>query len=126
VECSSVVFDEEENAHTEEQKEAIEFPDTTDDALDEIHEKNDTHGLENTSKSSISDFIRHTVKSLYEQLGDTLHNLPNSANAWQCADFSQCWAVCRIQPMLGSVPNSANAGQCAEFSECWAVAEFSK
>jgi len=29
VECSSVVFDEEENAHTEEQTEAIEFPDAT-------------------------------------------------------------------------------------------------
>jgi len=58
VECSSVVFDKEENAHTEEQTEAIQFPDTTDEeqtnqtdkAQDEIHEMNDTHGLENTSK----------------------------------------------------------------------------
>jgi len=83
VECSSVVFDEEENAHTEEQKEAIEFPDTideaqtdetrTDEAQDEIHEMNDTESLENTSKSQISDFFRHTVKSLYERLGDMLH-----------------------------------------------------
>ena len=32
VECSSVVFDEEENAYTEEQMKAIEFPDTTDEA----------------------------------------------------------------------------------------------
>ena len=63
--CSSVVFDEEENAHTEEQMEAIEFPDTTDEAQteeartdeaqtdgvqDETHEMNDVHGLENTSK----------------------------------------------------------------------------
>ena len=83
MECSSVVFDEEENAHTEEQKEAIEFPDTideeqtdetqTDEAQDEIHEMNDTESLENTSKSQISDFFRHTVKSLYERLGDMLH-----------------------------------------------------
>jgi len=83
VECSSVVFDEEENAHTEEQKEAIEFPDTTNEAhtneaqtdvaQDEIHEMNDTHGLVNTSKSQISDFLCHTVKSLYEQLGDMPH-----------------------------------------------------
>jgi len=71
VKCSSVVFDEEENAHTDEQKEAIEFPDTTDEAqtdevqkvesdeaqeaqTDEaqkaIHELNHVHGLENTSK----------------------------------------------------------------------------
>jgi len=58
VECSSVVFDEEENAHTEEQMEAIEFPDTTDEAQtdqtdevqDEFPEMNDAHGLENTSK----------------------------------------------------------------------------
>jgi len=55
VECSSVVFDEEENAHAEEQKEAIEFPDTTDEAQTneaqgEIHEINDSHGLENASK----------------------------------------------------------------------------
>ena len=58
VECSSVVFDEEANAHTEEQTEAIQFPDTTDEAQtdqtdeahDEIHEMNDAHGLENTSK----------------------------------------------------------------------------
>jgi len=65
VECSSVVFDEEENAHTEEQTEAIEFLDTTDEvqteevqtnkaqtdrAQDETNEMNDAHGLENTSK----------------------------------------------------------------------------
>jgi len=56
VECSSVVFDEAENTHTEEQTEAIEFPDTTDEARtdgvpqDEIHEMNDVQGLENTSK----------------------------------------------------------------------------
>jgi transposase InsO family protein len=61
VECSSVVFDEEENAHTEEQTEAIEFPNTTNEAQieeaqtdralqDEIHEIHDTQGPENTSK----------------------------------------------------------------------------
>jgi len=50
VEYSSVVFDEEENTHTEEQTEAIQFPDTTDEVQDEIHQMNDTHGLENTSK----------------------------------------------------------------------------
>jgi len=56
VECSSVVFDEEENAHTEEQKEVIEFPDTTDEvqadgAQDRIHEINDAHdSQENTSE----------------------------------------------------------------------------
>jgi len=47
VECSSGVFDEEENAHTEEQMEAIKFPDTTEEAQtngaqDKIHEMNDT------------------------------------------------------------------------------------
>jgi len=56
VECSSVVFDKEENAHTEEQTEAIEFPDTTEEAQtdgvqDKIHEMDDTHGSrENNSK----------------------------------------------------------------------------
>ena len=65
VEYSSVVFAEEENVHTEEQTEAIEIPDTTDEAQteeaqtdevqtngaqDETHEMNDAHGLENTSK----------------------------------------------------------------------------
>ena len=55
VECSSVAFAEEENAHTEEQTEAIEFPNTTDEAQtdgaqDKTHEMNDAHGLENTSK----------------------------------------------------------------------------
>jgi len=39
VECSSVVFQEEENAHTEEQKmEAIEFPDNADELHEEICE----------------------------------------------------------------------------------------
>jgi len=63
-----VVFNEEENAHTEEQTEAIEFSDTTNEAQieeaqtdrapqDEIHEINDTQGLENTSKKRISDFF---------------------------------------------------------------------
>jgi len=87
-----VVFHEEENAHTEEQKEAIEFPDTTneaqtdeaqsDEAQDEIHKMNDTHGLENTSKSQISDFLRHTVKSLYERLGDMLHTCQIYQISW--------------------------------------------
>jgi len=58
VECASVVFDEEENTHAEEQKEAIEFPDTTneaqtDEAQGKIHEMNDSHGLQNASKSQI-------------------------------------------------------------------------
>jgi len=52
VKCSSVAFDEEENANTEEQKEAIEFPDTTNEAQtneaqEAIHEMNDAYGLEN-------------------------------------------------------------------------------
>jgi len=54
VECSSVVFDEEENAHTEEQMEAVESPDTTDEAQHEIandvNETKDSYGLENISK----------------------------------------------------------------------------
>jgi len=50
VECSDVVFDKEENTYTEEQTEAIEFPDTTNEVQDEIHEMNDIPGLENTSK----------------------------------------------------------------------------
>ena len=61
VECSSVVFDEEENVHTEEQTEVIEVPDTTeevqtvevqtDGAQDKIHEMDDAHGSrENNSK----------------------------------------------------------------------------
>jgi len=41
VECSSVVFQEEENAHTEEQTEAIEFPDNADGLHDEIQEVDD-------------------------------------------------------------------------------------
>jgi len=49
-----VVFDKEENAHTEEQTEAIEFPDTIDEAQHEIgnhvNETNDLYGLENISK----------------------------------------------------------------------------
>ena len=40
VECSNVVFDEEENAHTEEQTETIEFPDNADESQDEIKEAN--------------------------------------------------------------------------------------
>jgi len=43
VECSSVVFHEEENAHTTIQKiEAIEFPDDADKLLNDIHETNET------------------------------------------------------------------------------------
>ena len=39
VECSNVVFDEEENAHTEEQRVgAIEFPENADESQDEIQE----------------------------------------------------------------------------------------
>jgi len=86
VECSSVVFDEEESERTEEQTDAIEFPDTTDEAQtneaqDAIHEMNDAHVLENTSKKQISYFFRHAVNSLDERLGD------------------MCY-TCRIQRML--------------------------
>ena len=46
-----MVFDKEENAQTEEQTEAIEFPDTIDEAQHEIanhvNETNDSYGLEN-------------------------------------------------------------------------------
>jgi len=70
VECSSVVFDKEENMHIEKTMEAVEFPDTTDEVQDETHEMNDTYSLENTSKEKISDFFCHAVKSLYEWLGD--------------------------------------------------------
>jgi len=38
VECSSVVFQEEENAHTEERTEFIEFPDNADELQDKIYE----------------------------------------------------------------------------------------
>jgi len=40
VECSNVVFDVQENAHTEEQTEAIEFPENADESQDEIKEAN--------------------------------------------------------------------------------------
>jgi len=41
--------------------------------------------------------------------------LLNSVKAGQkTAEFSECWAVCRIQRMLGKIP--------AEFSERWADA----
>jgi len=43
VQCSSVVFQEEENVHTIIQKiEAIEFPDDADKLLNDIHEMNET------------------------------------------------------------------------------------
>jgi len=42
VECSSVVFQEEENAHTEEQMEAKEFPDNA----DKLHKDNSPSGQE--------------------------------------------------------------------------------
>ena len=43
VECSSVVFQEEENIYTNQQKiEAIEFPDDADKLLNDIHEMNET------------------------------------------------------------------------------------
>jgi hypothetical protein len=38
VECSSVVFEEEENAHTEEQTEVVEFPENADELHEEMHE----------------------------------------------------------------------------------------
>jgi len=50
VKCSSVVLDKEENAQTEKQTEAVEFPDTADEVQNETHEMNDMHGPENTSK----------------------------------------------------------------------------
>ena len=62
MECSSVVFDKEENAHTEEQTEAIEFPDTIDEAQHEIanhvNETNDSYALENISKLQKKKIIR--------------------------------------------------------------------
>ena len=42
MECSSVVFQEEENAHTEEQMEAKEFPDNA----DKLHKDNSPSGQE--------------------------------------------------------------------------------
>jgi hypothetical protein len=62
VECSSVVFQEEENAHTNEQKfEAIEFPDDAGELHDEIHEMDETDqsndlSRQETSKSKTSPF----------------------------------------------------------------------
>jgi len=57
VECSSVVFDEEENAHAEKQTEAVEFPDSTDKVQDETHEMNDPYSLENTSNKYLISFV---------------------------------------------------------------------
>jgi len=64
VECSSLVFQEEENAHTEERTEVIEFPENADELHDEIYELdektenrgiNDSKSQENSkSKDSIS------------------------------------------------------------------------
>jgi len=61
IECSSVVFQEEENAHTNQQKiEVIEFPDDTDRSLlNGIHEMNETDQSNDllrkeTSKSRLS------------------------------------------------------------------------
>ena len=65
MECSSVVFEEEENAHTEEQMEAIGFPDITDEAQDEIHEANDVNEMNDP------------------------YGLENTTNAGQCAEFSE-------------------------------------
>jgi hypothetical protein len=51
IECSSVVFQEEENAHTDEQKmEAIEFPDDTDELCDEIYEVDETEETRDPSR----------------------------------------------------------------------------
>ena len=101
MECSSVVFDEEDNAHTEEQTEAIEFPDTIDEAQHEIanhvNETNDSYGLENISKLQKKNkqnpiFFRLTVNSLFGWLGEVSY-LSNSANAVQMpAEFSESWA----------------------------------
>ena len=57
MECSSVVCDEEENTLTEEQKEAIEFSDTTDgaqtdEAQEAIDEMNEAHDLDRTLVSN--------------------------------------------------------------------------
>jgi hypothetical protein len=59
IECSSVVFQEEENAHTDEQKmETIEFPDDADELHDEIHEMDETEEdpSRQDSKSKASPF----------------------------------------------------------------------
>jgi hypothetical protein len=55
IECSSVVFQEEENAHTDEQKmEAIEFPDDTGELYDEIHEMDETDQSNDLSRQETS------------------------------------------------------------------------
>jgi len=64
VQCSSVVFQEGANAHTEEQTEVIEFPDNADELHDEIYEmdeKTESRGINDSpsqqnskSKDSLS------------------------------------------------------------------------
>jgi transposase InsO family protein len=67
VECSSVVFQEEENAHTEEQMEAIEFPDNANELHDEIQETSAINDIQD-SLSRVNSKSRNPFTLSYSEL----------------------------------------------------------
>ena len=92
MECSNVVFDEEENAHTEEQRVgAIEFPENADESQDEIEE---------AKMNEISDGPIICQESKSRNLVP-VSELSEACQAWQKpVDLDRClpiWAeACRV------------------------------
>ena len=88
VECSSVVFQEEENVHTTKQKiKAIEFPDDADKLLNDIHEMNETDQANelprqeaSKSKTLPSPLNKHISSS--ESLAGGRYTYQNSKISW--------------------------------------------
>jgi len=96
VECSSVVFQEGVNAHTEEQTELIEFPDNADELHDEIYEmdkKTKSRGIntspsqQNSNQKTPYPFPLSPANQLNELLGGI-----SSLRCHQRISSRSCWA----------------------------------
>jgi hypothetical protein len=76
VECSSVVFQEEENAHgksTKEPTEGIEFPDTEEELYDEFHEVEEINKMEMNDSSRLQDSKSKTPSlRCHQRVGSTM------------------------------------------------------
>jgi len=78
VECSNVVFDEEENAHTEEQTEAIEFRENADELQDEIQEANMNEISDPTSQENSKSRNLVSLSVNWRKPAGLGRSLPNS------------------------------------------------
>ena len=93
MECSNVLFDEEENAHTEEQMEAIEFRENADELQDEIQEANMNEISDLTSQENSKSRNLVSLSVNWRKPAGLGRSLPNSIFGQKPASLGRCLLI---------------------------------